>query len=53
MEGRETPKKEKDYARFVGGDRFNKQDNLHMGFVLGSCKTSRSMHPPSKSYKFI
>ena len=37
-------------SRFVGG-RFSKQGNLHMGLVLGSCKMSRSLHPPARIFK--
>lgn len=43
-EGNERPKKEAVHSRLVDG-RFNKQRNLDMSLILGSCKTSRSLHP--------
>lgn len=43
-EDKENPKKEADLSRLVG-DRSNKQQNLHMRLVLGSCEVGRSSHP--------
>ena len=48
-DGRERLKKESGCSRFTG-DRFNKQENLHMRFVLGGHKVSRYQHPPTRSY---
>lgn len=40
-------KKETGHSRLVGG-RFNKQGNLPMRLVLGSCKVNRSAHLPTR-----
>lgn len=49
-EGKARPKKEADHSRLIG-DRFNNQRNLHTRLVLGSCNTSRSLHPSSRTLK--
>ena len=49
-DGKERLKKEVDHSRLVGG-RFNKQVNLHMRLVLGSCNMSRSLHSPARILK--
>ena len=46
MKGEERWKKKTDGSRLVG-DRFNKQENLH----VGSCKTSRSLSPHTRILK--
>lgn len=40
-------KKGAGHSRLVG-DRFYKQRNLHMRFVSGCCKMSRSLHLPAR-----
>ena len=47
MEGKERPKKEVDHSRLVGGS-FNKQRNFLTRLVLGSQRTSRSLHLPTR-----
>lgn len=42
-EGKERTKKEAGHSRWVSG-RVNKQENLYTSLVLGSYKTSRSLH---------
>ena len=42
--------KEADHSRFVGGS-FNKQGILHRRLVLGGCKLSKSLHPPTRILK--
>lgn len=43
-------KTEAGHSRLVGGD-FNEQGNEFTRFVLGSCKTSRSPHLPTRIFK--
>lgn len=50
MVGKERLKKEAGHSRLVGG-KFNKQGNLHTRLVLGSHKTSRCLHPPTRILK--
>jgi len=45
--GREGLKKEADHPRLVGGN-FNKQGNLLMRLVLGSCKMGCSPYLPAR-----
>lgn len=45
--GQERPKKETDLSRLVGGQS-NKEENLHIRLVFGSCKTNTSLHRPSR-----
>lgn len=48
QEGKERPKREAVHSRLVGS-RFNKRGNLDMSLILGSCKTSRSLHLSSET----
>lgn len=45
--GQGETEREAGHSRWVG-DRFNKQETLHVRLVLGGCKM-RSLYPPMRS----